>query len=641
MTKLEILTKSLVALCCCALIDTRNVFAVKALCTPPSGLIARWSGENNPNDSIASNNGVFVGPNLYEVGVKGMSFSLDGSSNYIKVAHSNALNFTGSMSIEAWIKPSQNRFANIISKWGDADSWQNQRSYGLIQTSNFGLAFAISDNTHQLDSSFHSFYTPENVIFANSWNHLLATYSNDTGTRRIYVNGLKVAERRDTAINLFASNADVGIGAFVRSPTVVNIDNRFSGQIDEVGLYNHSLSDEEAFSAYKSFSSECQPLNTPTPTVGTKRVVLVPGMMASWNADAILKCETNGDEWTMASYAEDVYQPLIDALKNAGQEVRPYFYDWRRPIAENAAGLNTIITEPVNLVGHSMGGLVGRSYLESSQGRNLSKLYTIGTPHLGSTLAYPMWSAGEIWQGGLVQKIGMSLALKRCEGWPRNDRGIVRNNFPSIQDVLPIYEYLYDAKSANPVLIRDSVNSWLRPWDNNQYGVKIGSLAGIGVKTLKSIYVHDSNRIDEWVDGKPSKKVYVAEGDGSVLVSSAKFGTSEDIIPGTHEEIVTDGIPNVLRFLGLPDGPIITAITDPKSAIVIAVSGARAYMNNNFDSNGMISIMNPVPGTRKMKIVPITGESIVMVGKFWENESWIWEDYSFSGLKTRDFDVEF
>lgn len=82
------------------------------------------------------------------------------------------------------------------------------------------------------------------------------------------------------------------------------------------------------------------------------------------------------------------YLPLKLALKIAGFTVRCLPYDWRRDLAEAAAALARAIGEcrarEISIVGHSMGGLVGRAVLASDAGRRVRRLVTLGTPHRGS-----------------------------------------------------------------------------------------------------------------------------------------------------------------------------------------------------------------------------------------------------------------
>ena len=84
----------------------------------------------------------------------------------------------------------------------------------------------------------------------------------------------------------------------------------------------------------------------------------------------------------------------LSFLKDRGfydkHEVWVYQYDWTKHIQENGndllnriKGLN--LQAPPLLIGHSMGGLVSRSYI--AQGGAFTKLVTLGTPNSGSPLA--------------------------------------------------------------------------------------------------------------------------------------------------------------------------------------------------------------------------------------------------------------
>jgi len=82
------------------------------------------------------------------------------------------------------------------------------------------------------------------------------------------------------------------------------------------------------------------------------------------------------------------YLPLKFALEAAGYTVRCFDYDWRRDIGELGIELaRRIAAEParhVSIIGHSMGGLVGRAALRTDAGQRVERLITLGTPHGGS-----------------------------------------------------------------------------------------------------------------------------------------------------------------------------------------------------------------------------------------------------------------
>ncbi len=80
--------------------------------------------------------------------------------------------------------------------------------------------------------------------------------------------------------------------------------------------------------------------------------------------------------------------PLKLALNIAGYTAHCFAYDWRLDLNDVTAAFARTLeesgAEQVNLVGHSMGGLVARALLQTSAGRRVQRLLTLGTPHRGS-----------------------------------------------------------------------------------------------------------------------------------------------------------------------------------------------------------------------------------------------------------------
>lgn len=91
------------------------------------------------------------------------------------------------------------------------------------------------------------------------------------------------------------------------------------------------------------------------------------------------------------------YQQTLDFFEESGytlnQNLFVFSYDWRKDIAETSALLDQKIqdikqqtgAQKVDIVSHSMGGLVARNYISNpTNAQNVSKLFTLGGPHLGS-----------------------------------------------------------------------------------------------------------------------------------------------------------------------------------------------------------------------------------------------------------------
>jgi hypothetical protein len=220
-------------------------------CTPPpSGLVSWWPGDGTAVDIVDSNNGTVMNGASFGQGKVGKGFLLDGINDYVRIPNAPNLNPTGSLTVDAWIYPTRDGHATIIGKWGDRMGWENQRAWNLALRPNRKVDFSISDSLHQNDSSFHIFNTPEGSITLNQWNHIAGVYDHITGARKIYINGVKIADRVDQPTNIFNSIADVSIGVELYSS--YSSHRFFQGRIDEVSFYNQVLSEEEIKEIYRA-----------------------------------------------------------------------------------------------------------------------------------------------------------------------------------------------------------------------------------------------------------------------------------------------------------------------------------------------------------------------------------------------------
>jgi hypothetical protein len=220
----------------------------------PSGLVSWWQAENNAYDVYGLNPGSLQGNVTFAAGKVGQSFNLNGTDQYVELPNSSSLNPPGSFTVDAWIFPTQGgRDQTIVGKWGDSDDYAENRSYVLALTPGNGLRFAISDADHQWDGSFHLFDTSNDAIAPNKWTHVAGVYDQNTGTRRMYINGLEAAARTDPPITVWNGIAKAAIGAQLSSSTLKAV--YFAGKIDEVALYGRALSGSEVAAIYNAGSA--------------------------------------------------------------------------------------------------------------------------------------------------------------------------------------------------------------------------------------------------------------------------------------------------------------------------------------------------------------------------------------------------
>lgn len=383
------------------------------------------------------------------------------------------------------------------------------------------------------------------------------------------------------------------------------------------------------------------PTSTPTPLATptnkpVSKVFLIPGMGASWNIDALMNCKnTNYEgEWTLAPYAKNYYKEILDQLPLHNWETYPLYYDWRQDIKINESKLSELINtntkddEKVNLVGHSMGGLIGRNYLEKQHGGKASKFLAVGAPFQGSPYSYPTFVNGEIWDEDIVSRIAKTLLIKRC--------GI----FPSIQNLLPTYNYLKDSKThqIKNISSMQAKNNYLPTnFTYPFWGVKVATLAGTGIKTIKTIEVVKDAK---WPDGKPVDKDYTYQGDGTVTLSSAQLtdALSNQTINQSHSGIIssTEGVSKILEFIGSPgiaDPPYV----EPKSALVLIGYPGTFWITDKQgktiqSEQGMISLINPSSSDYQLRIVPQSNSTLFIAAQFLPNGKTLYKEYKFKGM---------
>lgn len=291
-----------------------------------------------------------------------------------------------------------------------------------------------------------------------------------------------------------------------------------------------------------------------------------------------------------------------------------------------------------------MGGLVGRAYMESQNGGRLNSYLSVGTPHQGIPLVYPLLSGQEIWDDNLLEKIAETLIVKRC-GVPASPK-----------NVLPTFDYLKDSsthqmKSVSKMTLK---NNWLptnfvAPF----YGVRVGTLSGTGFPTLKVIDVMNASKQDikngNWMDGKPVGQEYSNLGDGTVLIPSSQLTGSQfsDIINQTHTGLVasTQGISEILKFLGSPP-PQDPPFVEPKSALVIVGYPGNFWIKDSKGNiinsdNGVISIINPTDGDYDLQVVPQSPSTLLIASQFLSNGNTLYKEYHLTGVQPQSKTIEF
>ncbi len=215
--------------------------------TDATGLVGYWSfsegaGSTTNDASGNSNTGTLTNMNTTgnatsgwnSTGCKyGSCLKFDGVNDYVNAGTGSSLNITGALTIEAWVKPdgAVGAIAGIVGPLV-------YRSYNLGLQSNGRLTIYLKD-------VYNLTYVAVGAVIPDVWNHIVLTYDKVAGVNnlKVYVGGIEVWH--DTATGDIGTTTDpVWIGKMGAATYL------FNGTIDEVRIYNRTLSADEIIADY-------------------------------------------------------------------------------------------------------------------------------------------------------------------------------------------------------------------------------------------------------------------------------------------------------------------------------------------------------------------------------------------------------
>ncbi|MFA6105514.1 MAG: hypothetical protein WC725_02840 [Patescibacteria group bacterium] len=273
--------------------------------------------------------------------------------------------------------------------------------------------------------------------------------------------------------------------------------------------------------------------------VRNRPVIVVPGIMGS---------EQKNGVWVMDPILH-TYDNLLDTFKangyTDGADLFTFPYQWRQSNVLTAVQLKHKIDEvkaisgsnKVNLVAHSMGGLVARQYIQSdAYTQDVDQMIFMGTPHLGSPDAYLTW------EGGFFSLSADSKLMETFFKWEAWENGYsfdiyaYIHGYPinSVKELLPVYDYIYfkDDTFLRVYPINYPKNEFLEILASTlpkltSSNIKITNIVGnLGATSTVNMYrVYDYFSLPLWQDGIP---------DGlrtASIYGGAEYGTGDGVVP--------------------------------------------------------------------------------------------------------------
>jgi hypothetical protein len=384
-------------------------------------------------------------------------------------------------------------------------------------------------------------------------------------------------------------------------------------------------------------------------------VIIIPGIMGS---------AKKNDELVIDPILH-TYDDLIATLKAngyvEGKDLFTFPYEWRDSNVLTASLLKDKINEvksicgcsKVDIVAHSMGGLVARQYIEYGGYQNdIDQLIFLGTPHKGSPKAYLQWEAGEFpptFFDLLTKKFFEIEALEN--GYLSLFSYIQNRPISSVQNLLPVFDYLKDKDMGilrtyptnypkNTFLEALNTNTGTQKLLNS--GVKITNIVGDAgaTSTINNIrVVAGSNPI--WIDGKPDgfdgqtidRGLEMGTGDGTVTATGSILNNSitNQQVSGVHQRIPTLAEAKVFNILtgktaettfdndyGVDIKILLLQLLSPVDFVVTAPDGkkigknfvtgeeyneiADAFYSGYQNEEEYITILNPLDGNYKIQM---------------------------------------
>lgn len=313
---------------------------------------------------------------------------------------------------------------------------------------------------------------------------------------------------------------------------------------------------------------------------------------------------------------------LQNDLEKAGyKKNQNYFvmsYDWRfglnriEPLLKQK--IENILAQTgankIDIVAHSLGGLVAKEYIREEGESKIGKMIFVGVPHLGSAVAARSLLFGDNFNIPLLNSSEVHKIVQ---------------NMPSLYDLLPGPEYFkkyagfYDdltnsdsknilnyeqsknfllGLNKNARLLNSSQASHLQLDNLGFTSMNIFNIVGCGTPTLKTIskMYYGENNLVKKIFNQPKYRINMDNGDGTVLINSAGLNISPNqqfYVPGVqHNQLLSaDGGRKTIMSILLKETSPAGVYKDP---LKCPSQGKLVSLPSNLE----LTIVNPKTGEK-------------------------------------------
>jgi len=201
------------------------------------------NGSGDPLDNSSyGNDGVAVADaNQTALGYFGKGFSFDGNGDYVDVGNVDLSGWESEGSASAWIYDAGDaNFGGILSKSDGGGSTTVFFDVRAVGAGNNDYRFYIGNSTN------YEFIDSSNTKLLNTWQHVAVTWNSTT--KCIYVNGTPTCS--DLTYGFYQGDTPLVIGK------IFDQNLFFNGSIDDILLFNRSLSSGEIGALYNASATQ-------------------------------------------------------------------------------------------------------------------------------------------------------------------------------------------------------------------------------------------------------------------------------------------------------------------------------------------------------------------------------------------------
>jgi uncharacterized protein (TIGR02145 family) len=221
---------------------------------PTNGLVGWWPFTGNANDlSVNGNNGTVNGATLTtdRFGVANRAYLFNGVTNYIEVVHNATFDFesNNSITISTWFLTSSINGSVFVQKQAGVGATQNGFNCGLLNVS--GALCGVSKKTPGNQSLIG--FGP-NGYNNSAWHNFVYSFTN--GNAKLYYDGQLINTQTDIGSIVANSITNLFFGVGLPQNTAY-----FNGKLDDIGIWNRALSQQEISALYTSTAGTVSALN--------------------------------------------------------------------------------------------------------------------------------------------------------------------------------------------------------------------------------------------------------------------------------------------------------------------------------------------------------------------------------------------